>query len=596
MANSKGLAAAAAVTAVGKNNSRKRTALQTLTNINRQPRQLDAKNVLVEKVSIYNDSKEKPGRQTSAGNAISRNASMARNGRVSLQQQQQQHQQQQHQKELVDHDGYPNSDDTVEEEDEEDEEEDDDYEVHNQYYRRTDAMEDIDTVEELDIADHVHRGTKRPDTRMASGRGSVEYEQDYDTVEDHQSAVAAVTGGGGGAGNRTRVHGMHKPSFDEFDDIEVEVDDDEDDDEDTSNNNVLLHDLTEPTALAVMNIVNDSVLNPNALFPVWEQADKEELRQAYYEIRSRPGILDEDDEDTYDISMVAEYGDDIFAYMRQLEVKMRPSPGYMDLQTEIQWSMRSVLVDWLVQVHHRFNLLPETLFLTINYMDRFLSIKVVSLSKFQLVGIVALFLAAKYEEINCPSVQEIVYMVENGFSADEILKAERYMIDLLDFNLGWPGPMSFLRRTSKADDYDLETRTLAKYLLEISVMDERFVGALPSWIAATAHYLARLMLNRGEWTSAHVYFSGYTAVQLNPAVEVLLECCEHPLEHHKAIYEKYSDRKFKRASLFVADYMRRRRAAANSHTDSVSTTSSSSSVSTATTATSATTATNATTN
>lgn len=181
--------------------------------------------------------------------------------------------------------------------------------------------------------------------------------------------------------------------------------------------------------------------------------------------------------------------------------QMRPNPCYMDDQTEVQWSMRSVLMDWLVQVHHRFALLPETLFLCVNFIDRFLSCKVVSLGKLQLVGATAIFVAAKYEEINCPSVQEIVYMVDGGYTIDEILKAERFMLSMLQFELGWPGPMSFLRRISKGDDYDLETRTLAKYFLEITIMDERFVGCIPSFTAAGGHCLARLMLKKGYWVS-----------------------------------------------------------------------------------------------
>lgn len=180
---------------------------------------------------------------------------------------------------------------------------------------------------------------------------------------------------------------------------------------------------------------------------------------------------------------------------------MLPNAHYMDNQAEIQWSMRSVLMDWLVQVHHRFSLLPETLFLCVNYIDRFLSCKIVSLGKLQLVGATAIFIAAKYEEINCPSVQEIVYMVDGGYTIDEILKAERFMLSMLQFELGYPGPMSFLRRISKADDYDLETRTLAKYFLEITIMDERFVGSPASFLAAGAHCLARLMLRKGSWVS-----------------------------------------------------------------------------------------------
>lgn len=187
---------------------------------------------------------------------------------------------------------------------------------------------------------------------------------------------------------------------------------------------------------------------------------------------------------------------------------MLPNAHYMDNQIEIQWSMRSVLMDWLVQVHHRFNLLPETLFLCVNYIDRFLSCKVVSLGKLQLVGATAIFVAAKYEEMNCPSVHEIVYMVDGGYTVDEILKAERFMLTMLQFELGWPGPMSFLRRISKADDYDLETRTLAKYFLEVTIMDERFIGTPPSYAASGAHCLARMMLQKGTWVSQRSNTSG----------------------------------------------------------------------------------------
>jgi G2/mitotic-specific cyclin 3/4 len=223
-----------------------------------------------------------------------------------------------------------------------------------------------------------------------------------------------------------------------------------------------------------------------------------ELEAARLFVEANRSAEDVEDEQ-WDTSMVAEYGDEIFEYMHALEERMKPNATYMDHQAEIQWSMRSVLMDWLVQVHNRFTLLPETLFLAVNYVDRFLSCKVVSLGKLQLVGATALFVAAKYEEINCPSVQEIVYMVDGAYTADEVLKAERFMLSMLQFELGWPGPMSFLRRISKADDYDLETRTLAKYFLEITVMDERFVGCAPSFLSAGGHCLARLMLKKGDW-------------------------------------------------------------------------------------------------
>ncbi|PYH91699.1 hypothetical protein BO71DRAFT_42544 [Aspergillus ellipticus CBS 707.79] len=309
------------------------------------------------------------------------------------------------------------------------------------------------------------------------------------------------------------------------------------------------------------------------LFPKFNPQVRRELalaKKVVEETRTEEDIEDE----FWDTSMVAEYSEEIFGYMREQEIKMLPNAHYMDNQAEIQWSMRSVLMDWVVQVHHRFSLLPETLFLCVNYIDRFLSCKIVSLGKLQLVGATAIFIAAKYEEINCPSVQEIVYMVDGGYTVDEILKAERFMLSMLQFELGWPGPMSFLRRISKADDYDLETRTLAKYFLEITIMDERFVGSPASFVAAGAHCLARMMLRKGTWVSswscwlcwcpsnplqspAHVHYAGYTYTQLLPLISLMVECCEIPRKHHASIYEKYSDKRYKRASLFVENEMRR---------------------------------------
>ncbi|KAI4287641.1 MAG: hypothetical protein L6R35_003102 [Caloplaca aegaea] len=292
------------------------------------------------------------------------------------------------------------------------------------------------------------------------------------------------------------------------------------------------------------------------VFPKVNQKIKKELAMAKDFIESTRTVEEIDDE-TWDTSMVAEYGEEIFGYMQDLEIKMLPNAHYMDNQAEIQWSMRSVLMDWLVQVHHRFALLPETLFLCVNYIDRFLSCKVVSLGKLQLVGATAIFVAAKYEEISCPSVHEIVYMVDGGYSVDEVLKAERFMLSMLQFELGWPGPMSFLRRISKADDYDLETRTLAKYFLELTIMDERFVGSPPSFVAAGAHCLARMMLKKGNWSPAHTYYSNYTYAQLYNLMVLMVECCEDPRKHHAAIFDKYTDKRYKRASLFSETEMRR---------------------------------------
>lgn len=208
-----------------------------------------------------------------------------------------------------------------------------------------------------------------------------------------------------------------------------------------------------------------------------------------------------DEEDLDDPLMVAEYANEIFDYLRELEVRSVPNADYMSHQDDLEWKTRGILVDWLIEVHTRFHLLPETLFLAVNVIDRFLSEKVVQLDRLQLVGITAMFIASKYEEVLSPHVENFKKIADDGFSESEILSAERFILGTLNYDLSYPNPMNFLRRVSKADNYDIQSRTIGKYLTEISLLDHRFMSFRPSHVAAASMYLSRLMLDRGEWVS-----------------------------------------------------------------------------------------------
>lgn len=232
----------------------------------------------------------------------------------------------------------------------------------------------------------------------------------------------------------------------------------------------------------------------------------EDVQQQHGDVKQafEAGVADLDAEDYDDPLMVAEYVVEIFEYLKVLEESTMPNPDYMEHQDHLEWHLRGVLVDWLVEVHTRFHLLPETIFLAINIIDRFLSARVVELEKLQLVGITAMFIASKYEEVLSPHVQNFKHVADDGFTEDEILKAERFVLAALNYDLSYPNPMNFLRRISKADNYDIQTRTLGKYLLEISLLDHKFMRYHPSHIAAASMYLARLVLERGEWVSSMV--------------------------------------------------------------------------------------------
>jgi G2/mitotic-specific cyclin 1/2 len=261
------------------------------------------------------------------------------------------------------------------------------------------------------------------------------------------------------------------------------------------------------------------------------------------------GVEDLDAEDVEDPLMVAEYVVEIFEYLKELEIQTMANPTYMDNQSELEWKMRGILVDWLLEVHTRFRLLPETLFLAVNIIDRFLSCKVVQLDRLQLVGVTAMFIASKYEEVLSPHITNFRHVADDGFTEEEILQAEKYVLQALDYGLSYPNPLHFLRRISKADNYDVQTRTLGKYLLEISCLDHRFIAHPPSQIAAAAMYLARLVLERGEWDATLSYYSGYNEEELQPVFLLMLDYLHGPVIHD-AFFKKYASKKFLKGKSF----------------------------------------------
>ena len=232
------------------------------------------------------------------------------------------------------------------------------------------------------------------------------------------------------------------------------------------------------------------------------QKTNEKTEEPAQNFTPKEPVLDENDEDRNDPTMVSEYSAEIFAYMKSIEPLTMPNHTYMEQQEKLDWRMRGILVDWLIEVHARFKLLPETLFLAVNILDRFLSRKLVQVDKLQLVGVGAMFLAAKYEEVLSPHVSSFRHVSDDGFTDEEILNAERYLLLNIDYDLSYPNPLNFLRRISKPDGYDVEARTLGKYLLETSIVDHRLMRYPGSQIAAAAMYLSRLILDRGEWVRA----------------------------------------------------------------------------------------------
>lgn len=141
---------------------------------------------------------------------------------------------------------------------------------------------------------------------------------------------------------------------------------------------------------------------------------------------------------------------------------------YMRKQQDISHSMRTILVDWLVEVGEEYRLQNETLCLAVSYIDRFLSVMSVVRAKLQLVGTAAMFIAAKYEEIYPPDVGEFVYITDNTYTKKQVLRMEQLILKVLTFDLCVPTTTVFLNAYPLDDDIPKDVKFMAQVCTTIS--------------------------------------------------------------------------------------------------------------------------------
>ncbi|CAJ1971237.1 unnamed protein product [Sphenostylis stenocarpa] len=239
----------------------------------------------------------------------------------------------------------------------------------------------------------------------------------------------------------------------------------------------------------------------------------------------------------------AEYIDDIYEFYKNTENDGRVH-DYIDSQPDINAKMRSILVDWLIEVHRKFELMPETLYLTLNIVDRFLSVKAVPRRELQLVGISSMLLASKYEEIWAPEVNDFVCISDNAYVCEQVLLMEKTILRKLEWYLTVPTPYVFLVRYIKASTpSDKEMENMVLFLAELGMMHyPTVVLHCPSLIAASAVLAARCTLERTPfWTSTLKHYTRYSEEQLRDCAKILVNLhAAAPESKLRAVYKKFS--------------------------------------------------------
>nr|XP_043634139.1 G2/mitotic-specific cyclin-2-like [Erigeron canadensis] len=261
--------------------------------------------------------------------------------------------------------------------------------------------------------------------------------------------------------------------------------------------------------------------------------------------------LDIDDADRDDPLSVVEYIEDIYAHYRKQEISSCVSPMYISQQQyDITDRMRSILIDWLIEVHYKFELMEETLYLTVNLIDRFLEREAVSRKELQLVGVTAMLLACKYEEISVPVVDDFIVISDKAYTRTEVLDMEKLIVNTLQFNLSVPTPYVFIKRFLKAAKSHKELELLSFYFIDMCLVEYEMLKFPPSLLAAAAVFTAECTLSRSrQWTKTSELHSTYTEHNL-------WECSKMMVGLHQksgsgkflSVYKKYDTSKYGRVS------------------------------------------------
>lgn len=191
------------------------------------------------------------------------------------------------------------------------------------------------------------------------------------------------------------------------------------------------------------------------------------------------------------IAFAGEYLEEIYMnlLLEESQSIIKPKMGYMNNQPEINAMMRSILIDWIIDVHLRFNLRQETLFMAIWLIDTYLSFAFVHRDRLQLLGISCLLISCKSHEIYYPNHDKLIDMTDNAYTKEEMLTMENEILKKLNFFVVCPNPIDFYNILSKMFNFEKKQYFLGNYFIESALINYQILKYSSSVIASSCAYL-----------------------------------------------------------------------------------------------------------
>ena len=234
--------------------------------------------------------------------------------------------------------------------------------------------------------------------------------------------------------------------------------------------------------------------------------------------------------------------------------------NYMVDQNEINEQMRSILIDWLTDVHHKFQFRDETLFMTVLIIDRYCTIRQISRNKLQLLGVTSMMIASKHEEIDFPKIEDFIYITDNAYTKEEIVKLEFDILIALNFELLYPSPIKFFEYLSVNFNFDKKAHCMGKYLMESFLVDIKYVKYKASVISCACAYIVMKFFKIEGYHES--YSKKYFMVNENEDLPVghgVKDCAQDICilvdniknSNYLSCFKKYSKDEFEKVALLI---------------------------------------------
>lgn len=236
-----------------------------------------------------------------------------------------------------------------------------------------------------------------------------------------------------------------------------------------------------------------------------------------------------------------DYLNEIFENLHFEEKKMKIKNTLLEKQKDVSGKMRAIIISWLGEVHTKFQLSQSTLFLAVNYLDRYLAEKQIKRTKLQLLAVTCLFLACKYEEIFSPSIIDFLFIIDNKFFKEDFIYMELDIVKKLNFDLLTPTPLKFFEILALVFNFSQNEIYFGFYLLELFLLSFKCNNYLPSLIATTICFI--ILKHYEKYNINFFSIINYNEQQIVPCANDLCYVYDNIKDsNYKSVYKKYSSK------------------------------------------------------